>query len=62
MLDVTLKEALSSVEPETYTAMLRGWEERKFGGWFRRRVNKNPKKALKEIIEENKKLCNWSSV
>ena len=61
-LDVTLREALASVEPEVYVAILREREERKFGDRFRRRVNRNPKKALKEIIEENKKLYKRSFV
>ncbi|MGC8832338.1 MAG: hypothetical protein ACP5PQ_07145 [Thermoproteota archaeon] len=55
-LGVTLGEALASVKRETYTAILRKREERKFGDRFRRRVNRNPKKALKEIVEENQKL------
>jgi hypothetical protein len=41
---------------ETYTAVLREREVRKAGDRFRRRVNRNPKEALKKIIEENKKL------
>jgi hypothetical protein len=55
-VDVTLKDAMASVDRETYTAVLRERAARKSGDRFRRRVNRNPKEALKEIIEENRKL------
>ncbi|MGQ9723093.1 MAG: hypothetical protein ACUVXA_17455 [Candidatus Jordarchaeum sp.] len=45
-MDVTLREALASVELEVYVAILREREERMFGDRFQREVNRKPKKAL----------------
>lgn len=59
-MKVTLKTAMVSVGRETYDAILKERDERKAGDRFRRRVNKNPKEALIEIIEENRKLCQGS--
>lgn len=55
-IDVTLRDAMASVDRETYTAVLRERAARKAGDRFRRRVNRNPKETLKKIIEENRKL------
>jgi hypothetical protein len=59
-MEVALEEAMAGVERETYHAILAEREVRKDGDRFRRRVNKNPKVALREIVEENKKLCRGS--
>lgn len=59
-VEVGLQEAMAGVERKTYMAILKEREERKEGDRFRRRVNKNPKEALREIIEENRKICQGS--